>query len=163
MVTHKIKRLEDFLQLDIQEIEKELSEYTEDKWIKESKKEAIQLFKQASKRIPAYKDFLKNNSIDPDSIRTYEDFKHIPFTDKKNYIDKYPLHDLVWDGKLAKSLFINASSGSTGIPYYWPGAMDQVVQGSIIKEIIYKNNFQLDKKSTLMIICFGMGTWIAGQ
>lgn len=163
MITHKVTKLEDFLQIDIKKIEEEFTQKTEAAWQKESESEALQLFHDAAKRVPAYKQFLKKNNIEPARIKTYKDFQRVPYTDKKNYIDKYSLDQLVWDGKIENSLFINASSGSTGVPYYWPGSMDQVVQGSIIKEIIYKNNFQLDKRKTLLIICFGMGTWIAGS
>lgn len=162
MITHKVTTLDGYLNLDIRRIENEFKHRSEKEWQEESQNEALRLFKEAAKRVPAYKKFLKEHEVNPSSIKTYSDFQLVPYTDKKNYIDKYPLSELVWDGKVANSLFINASSGSTGKPYYWPGAMDQVVQGSIIKEMIYKNNFQLDTKSTLLIISFGMGTWIAG-
>ena len=34
--------------------------------------------------------------INADKILKFDDFTKVPFTDKKNYIDKYSLKDLVW-------------------------------------------------------------------
>lgn len=123
----------------------------------------LNLFRRASKLVPAYKDFLKRNKINPLSIKTFADFKKIPVTDKKNYVDNYKLADLVWDGNLSKNTLINSSSGTTGNPYFWPLDNIQIEEGEVIHEMIFKKYFQVDKKKTLLIITFGMGTWIAGM
>ncbi|MEK7071277.1 MAG: hypothetical protein AAB966_05725, partial [Patescibacteria group bacterium] len=101
----------------------------------------INLFFKAAKTVPAYKDFLKKNKIIPEKIFNFKDFEQIPFTDKKNYIDKYDIKDLVWDGDLSKNSLINSSSGTTGKPYYWPLDTHQIDEGEVIHEMIFKNNF----------------------
>jgi phenylacetate-CoA ligase len=123
---------------------------------------ALNIFKKASSRVPAYRDFLKRNKINPKQIRTAADFRQVPQTDKKNYIDNYDLRDLVWNGKIGDNFLINSSSGTTGKPYYWPLDEDQVEEGTEIHRIIFKDYFKVNKRKTLLLICFGMGTWIAG-
>lgn len=152
-----------FLQTDIKRLEKDIIEKDEKWWQEQGEIAALNLFHEAVKRIPAYKKFLNEHKITPENIKTYGDFQKVPYTDKKNYIDKYPLEELVWDGNVANNFVINASSGTMGASYFWPGSIDKIARGAIIKELVFKNNFHVDKKSTLLIICFGMGTWIAGS
>lgn len=129
----------------------------------QAQENAIKLFHKASLRVPAYKDFLKKNSIQSTTIKTYKDFAKIPYTDKKNYIDLYSLKDLSWDGDLSHAAVINSSSGTTGNLYYWPCSEDEYQEGAKIHEKIFIENFDISSKNTLVIICFGMGTWIAGM
>ncbi|HSX44186.1 MAG TPA: hypothetical protein VLE69_02720 [Candidatus Saccharimonadales bacterium] len=123
----------------------------------------LQLFRQAANRIPAYKDFLHKESIDPSKINTLEDFKQVTPVDKKNYLTKYPLKDLCWDGNLFDNRIISVSSGSTGEPFFWPRGDTQEQEGAWIHEQMYRDIFDIGNKSTLVVICFSMGTWIAGS
>lgn len=123
---------------------------------------AISLFHEAARRVPAYKQFLKEHKIRPSSIKTIEDFKSLPTVDKKNYLTKYPLQDLCWDGDAFSNQMVSVSSGSTGEPFFWPRGERQDIEGADMHERIYRDIFQTDKKSTLVVVCFSMGTWIAG-
>ena len=123
----------------------------------------LNLFKEVSTRVPAYKNFLKVHDVNPSSIRTIQDFRKLPIVDKKNYLTKYPLADLCWDGTLDHSRIISVSSGSTGEPFFWPRGVWQDQEGAQMHAQIYREIFAADKKSTLIIICFSMGTWIAGS
>jgi phenylacetate-CoA ligase len=124
---------------------------------------ALRLFHDMAKRVPAYRDFLSKNNIDPATIQTIKDFQTIPLIDKKNYLTQYPLADLCWDGTLADSRIISVSSGSTGIPFFWPRGKAQDVEGGWMHEQLYRKAFEVDKYSTLVVVCFSMGTWIAGS
>ena len=42
-------------------------------WEHEREKRSIALFHKVSKRVPAYKDFLKKNKIDPEKIKSWQD------------------------------------------------------------------------------------------
>lgn len=125
-------------------------------------KKALKLFNEAAIRVPAYKDFLKQNNINPKKIRTKTDFDQIPITNKENYLKKYPLKDLVWDSSLEKYYIMSSSSGSTGNPFFWPRGLYQEIEGAIQSELIYNNFFNLKDKKTLYVIGFAIGTWIAG-
>ena len=123
----------------------------------------LKLFKEASVRVPAYKDFLKHSGVNANLIRTIDDFKQLPVVDKKNYLTRYPLADLCWDGTLQHSKIISVSSGSTGEPFFWPRGDWQDREGVQLHARLYKEIFEADKKSTLVVVCFSMGTWIAGS
>lgn len=63
---------------------------------------------------PYYSDLFKKNSITPDSIKTIDDVKKLPFTTKEDLRSQYPY------GLLTRSLDdfvrLHASSGTTGTP-----------------------------------------------
>lgn len=125
-------------------------------------KKALGLFKSAAKRVPAYRHFLQKHGINPDKIYTYKDFKKIPLTDKKSYILQYPFRDLFFDFKIPPMVY--ASSGSSGKPTFWFRGDEQELVGGDLHEIIFKDIFDLEKKEpTLVIICFSMGVWVAGN
>lgn len=123
---------------------------------------ALALFRDCSVRVPAYKDFLNRNHINPDKVKTIEDFQQVPLVDKKNYLTQYSLAQLSWDGDLFNSRVLSVSSGSTGAPFFWPRGAEQDAEGAWMHEQIYRHIFQADQKSSLVVVCFSMGTWIAG-
>jgi phenylacetate-CoA ligase len=144
-------------------LESNLKNKPEEFWIKRGENRALQLFRLMSQRVPAYKDFLNKNKLNPKNIKTIKDFKKIPAINKDNYLRKYPLESLCWDGKLKeKSWTICSTSGSSGEPYYFPHDVYQDLQYSIVAELYLRTNFHIQKKSTLYIIGFIMGTWLGG-
>ncbi|EKD23862.1 MAG: hypothetical protein ACD_81C00165G0013 [uncultured bacterium] len=131
-------------------------------WEKEGQARALALFHDAAVRVPAYKDFLKKNKINHTKITTWEDFQSVPLTSKKDYLKKYPLEQLCWDGNLNKPLVFTATSGSTGEPFYFPRTEGVDKNAAIIHEFFLLNNTYNTKKPTLVIVAFGMGIWIGG-
>lgn len=130
--------------------------------MKQREKKSLALFKDAAKRVPAYKDFLKKNKINPDKINNWADFQSVPPIDKKNYLRQYPLEKLCWDGTLAKPLVFTSTSGSTGEPFYFPRGEQLDWQSSIAHEMFLKQGSVNQREPILVIVCFGMGVWIGG-
>lgn len=126
-------------------------------------KSALNLFYEVAERVPAYNHLLKSYSVSPKSIRRLADFKKLPIINKKNYLSKYPLKDFYWDGIIKNRYIISSSSGSTGIPFLWPRGEEQELEGAIMHELIFKEIFHSDKKSTLYVNCFSQGIWVAGH
>jgi phenylacetate-CoA ligase len=81
---------------------------------------ALALFHTVAASVPAYRAFLAERGIDPNTIQAADDFKTLPAITKQNYQSRYPLADLCRDGELASCDFIAVSSGSTGRPSFWP-------------------------------------------
>lgn len=149
--------------LDPISLEHKLINEDEDFWLRRGEKRVIQLFKDMSVRVPAYKDFLKKNHLDPDKINSVGDLKQVPSIDKYNYLREYPLEALCWDGEFKnKQWTIATTSGSTGEPFYFPREKDQDWQYAAMAELYLRCNFEIHKKSTLYIIAFPMGPWIGG-
>lgn len=123
---------------------------------------ALALFHAAAKRVPAYKDFLKKNGVRPDSVQTAADFAHVPHTNKQDYISQYDLRALSWDGTLDSATYISSSSGSTGVPFFWPRGEDQDNTVGRMLQRIYEDIFEAREGTTLFVDSFALGSWIAG-
>jgi phenylacetate-CoA ligase len=124
---------------------------------------ALGLFHEVARRVPAYQDFLRRHGVDAATVRTMADFRQLPLIDKANYLTQYPLHELTWDGSLEKLAMISVSSGSTGQPFFWPRGIEQDEEGAWFHEQLFRHIFEVEKRRTLLVICFSMGTWIAGS
>lgn len=122
----------------------------------------LQLFQEAARRIPAYKDFLKKNNISPSKIKTMKDFLSVPVMTKENYIHAYDYKSRVWDGTTKNEHMISSSSGTSGDPVFWPRDIQTVVEGAMYHEKIFDECFAMKKKNTLFINGFALGNWIAG-
>lgn len=124
--------------------------------------EALHTFRQAAQHVPAYKDFLSRNAIDPESIQTPEDFKRVPAVTKENYLKQYPLNELLIDGDVSKAHVISMSSGSSGTPFFWFRNEVATHDSVDLNETIFRHGYNSHEKNTLVILAFAMGTWIAG-
>ncbi|MFA6105408.1 MAG: phenylacetate--CoA ligase family protein [Patescibacteria group bacterium] len=122
---------------------------------------ALKQFHQMAERVPAYRDFLKKNKINHHKIKKIDDLKHVPWVDKENYLKKYKLSDLCWDGKM-KAPIISASSGSSGQPFFWPRSFNVEAETSYLYEFFIKHILGANKRKTLFINGFSMGIYIGG-
>ncbi len=142
---------------------KDLKKKPESFWLKRGEKRALKLFREMAERVPAYKDFLKKNRVDPEKILSAADLKKIPSISKDTYLRAYPLEKLMFDGIFDKKRWIfSVTSGSTGKPYYFPRQKEQDDQYALTAELYLLSQFEIDKKSTLYINGFAMGAWIGG-
>src|SRR5262245_60438943 len=90
-------------------------------WATQSDRRALALFKAMAARVPAYKDFLRKEHVNPAKIRTSADLVSVPSVTKNNYLRAYPWSKLCWDGGLDRSAAVfTCTSGSTGEPVYFP-------------------------------------------
>lgn len=127
-----------------------------------SRETYLQYFHFAAERVPAYKDFLKKNSIDHTKVKSYEDFQNVPWINKKNYLSNYSLRDLCVDGKLTQNTYMSVSSGSSGVPMLWPRGNYQQIETYITHELFLKDFFNIDNSKTLFINSYSMGMYVAG-
>lgn len=151
-----------FLKCDPEKTPRKFQNGTDRYWKQRGRNLSLKLFQEMASRVPAYKDFLRRNKIKKEKIKSDSDLQNVPPIDKPDYIDKYSLDQLCWDGKVDTSYMLSASSGSTGQPYFWPRSDEQTMHGAIVSEMIYRECFRMHESSTLCIISFGMGMWIAG-
>lgn len=134
-----------------------------DPLLREAEIKALDVFHQASQRVPAYKMFLSEMGVNPEAVKTIEDFKKLPIISKENYLRKYSAADLMWDGKQFSGDLISVSSGSSGEPYFWLRDQAQHNEAADIYIDLYKNAFDCANVPTLLVVCFSMGIWIAGS
>jgi len=120
----------------------------------------VTLFRHASKRVPAYGKFLSEQSVSADGVRP-TDFVDLPIVTKKNYLDCYPLSELLLDGSFDDADLISTSSGSSGDPFYWPRGEVAGSESAVQHEFIL-DHFDTRNRETLCVLAYAMGTWIAG-
>lgn len=144
-------------------LENQLRSRPPDHWAAAGERRALKLFHDMAGRVPAYRDFLRKHSINPQQIRTINDFAALPLVSKDNYLRHYPLEMLCWDGQFGKDGWvISTTSGSTGKPFYFPRQDTQDWQYAVTAELYLRANFNIQHKSTLYIVAFPMGAWIGG-
>lgn len=123
----------------------------------------LDLFQTAATSVPAYRDFLQQQGIDPATIQTLAAFQQLPLITKQNYLQQYPLAQLCRRGELESCDMIAVSSGSTGQPSFWARSVGDEFQIATRFEQIFHDSFQADQKRTLAVICFALGTWVGGM
>ncbi|MDP3093305.1 MAG: hypothetical protein Q8N16_00910 [bacterium] len=131
-------------------------------WEKIRGESVLNLFRLLSGQVPAYQDFLRNNKVKPENIKTVADLRLLPAIDKKNYLRRYPLSELTIDGRIDKPLVFTSTSGATGTPFYFHRSFDLDLQTSVIHELFYLQGQYEKEEPVLVIVCFGMGVWIGG-
>jgi phenylacetate-CoA ligase len=132
-------------------------------WERQGRKKALNIFYEAAEKVPAYKRFLKLKGVNSEEIKSFEDFQKIPIMDKKNYILKNPFKDTCLEGKVEKMYAFSTSSGSEGNPTVWPRLVEQDKMLPNYWECFFIQNWNIDEKSTLVIITMALGNWIAGM
>jgi phenylacetate-CoA ligase len=129
------------------------------------RKKVLRIFREASETVPAYRDLLQAHGIDAKSVRDWEGFQTLPLLDKNSYLiphQDHPEH-LCVGGRLDACYAITRSSGTTGHPIFWPWIERQDASTVRGMETMWVNFWDVDKVSTLIIICFDLGMWGAGE
>ncbi len=122
---------------------------------------SLDLFRKAAHELPAYGAFLKSKNFDPKTVKSIKDFKTVPVTGKKSYLQNSTRDKLIWKNNQIAPLWFCSTSGSTGEPYYFPRTDDIAARGAQFVEDFLKYS-SYGQGRTLVILGFGMGVWIGG-
>ncbi len=131
-------------------------------WSRVQKAHLSLLFKRMSLGVPAYRRFIHSSGARRAQFRIPRDFTSVPVMSKANYLKKNAFQDLFWDGSLRTPQVLTSTSGSTGKPTYFARSFEVDERSSFIHELIFRTSSLKEDKSTLVIVCFGMGVWIGG-
>jgi len=130
------------------------------------RRKALALFHKASRLVPAYRDFLAANGVDPRKVRTFGDFEEmVPFTSKENYVKKYPLAARCVLGRLPGKGTMDESAGTCASPTNWVHSIDEedFYFGVNRLSIPYLFSLHRGSKSAVFINGYAMGAWAGGQ
>ncbi|SEH00023.1 phenylacetate-CoA ligase [Nonomuraea solani] len=120
----------------------------------------VELFRQVAATVPAYRRFLVEQGVEVADVVTLEDFARLPMTSKESYTRRHPLPDLCRDGRIGDMIAV--SSGSTGVPGFWPRSVsDERVIAERFEEV-FRDSFGARERRTLAVVCFALGTWVGG-
>lgn len=107
---------------------------------------------------PFYAKKFKDAGVEPDDIKTMEDFRKLPFTRKPELRQAYPLDiQAVPDEEIVR---IHSSSGTTGLPIIIPYTKQDVEDWAIMFERCYK--MAGITNTDRIHITPGYGLWTAG-
>ncbi|MGH3936311.1 MAG: phenylacetate--CoA ligase family protein [Pseudonocardiaceae bacterium] len=129
----------------------------------EPEQRALALFESVVATVPAYRTFLAEHGIDPAAVRTTDDFRTLPLLTKDNYLRRHPLAQLCRGGELVGCDMIAVSSGSTGEPTFWPRSVADEFAVATRFEQVFHDSFDADRRATLAVVCFALGTWVGGM
>jgi phenylacetate-CoA ligase len=153
----------DYLAANVTELEQRWAARSDEEWERAGAAAAVRLFRQAASRVPAYASFLCDHGVDVAGIQTPADFALVPATTKSTYVDAYPLCSRMWDGDVGTAALVHASSGTTGEPYYWPCGTEELARSAVLYELVFTRGYGCGSGRSLLLVCFGMGTWVAGS
>jgi phenylacetate-coenzyme A ligase PaaK-like adenylate-forming protein len=153
----------DYLAADVTALERRWAALSDDEWQVTGAAAAVRLFGQAAARVPAYARFLRDQGVDAGGVHTPEDLALVPPTTKSTYFDAYPLRDRMWDGDAGTAALVHASSGTTGEPRYWPCGTEELARSAVLYELVFTRSYGCGTGRSLLLVCFGMGTWVAGS
>ncbi|MEP9416978.1 hypothetical protein ABLE92_21940 [Gordonia sp. VNQ95] len=124
---------------------------------------AVAVTERARRRVPAYADFLRRNGVDPCDRVDAASFTRLPEMTKDNYLTHYPQPERYWDGRLTEATVWSSSSGSSsGVPTQFGRGALALDQSAAMYDRIFTASFASQSRTTLLINCFAMGTWIGG-
>lgn len=122
----------------------------------------LNLFRDCVERVPAYRQFLHDHGVDPKQVHTFQDFQRLPLVSKVNYMQAYSLPERCFGGDLRGADRVAVSSGSTGIPTFWPRSAAYELEVAVRFEQVFQDSFAADKRLTLAVVCFALGNWVGG-
>lgn len=123
----------------------------------------LALFREVAADVPAYRELLQAHRVDPAAVRTREDFARLPLLTKDGYVRRYPLAARCRGGDLSTCDFVAVSSGSTGEPTFWPRFVSDELAVASRFEHVFHDCFEADRRRTLSVVCFPLGTWVGGM
>jgi phenylacetate-CoA ligase len=124
---------------------------------------ALRLFQEVAQTVPAYRRFLEEQGVQPETIQSPCAFQSLPLVSKASYLRRYPLSDLCRGGRLEQCDMIAVSSGSTGEPTFWPRFLSDELRIAVRFEQVFRDSFRADEQRTLAVVCFALGTWVGGM
>jgi phenylacetate-CoA ligase len=140
----------------------ELAGVPEHVWLRRGRGNALAAFRRAARSVPAYRAFLREHSIVPSDIRTFDDFLRLPTTSKENYLLRHDLVELMPGGRLDGACVVTRSSGYSGEPIFWPTLKRQSGKAILGMEAFY-SLFGIAERLTLALVTFALSSHSAGQ
>lgn len=123
--------------------------------------ESIRLFSRAKHKVKAYRQVLVESGLETFSPSSLDDWRKLPVLDKKTYINRFSPEHLSPNDQIASAA--HASSGSSGQATYWFRGPKHKQIGTAYYSRIVDDVLQIPRsQSTLVVVCFAMGIWVAG-
>jgi len=122
-----------------------------------SARRAAAMFFRARRRVPAYRDFLRERGAGAP-----RHFSDVPVTDKESYVKRWPLPALCQGGRLpSRGAVIDESSGSSGTASNWVrGAAERRATRRLIQ---FAARATFGTAPFVLLNAFALGPWATGM
>ncbi len=116
---------------------------------------------RAVRRVPGYRAYLREQGVSVERLVPAGILEKLPETDKRNYVDRYPLVERCLNGTIPfRGTTIDESSGSTGTPYNW-------IRSEAERHVAHRNisffaRYCFGAEPLVTINAFSMGAWATG-
>jgi len=118
----------------------------------------LQAFQRAATQVPAYRELLQREEIDPAQITSAEEFtRTVPVLDKQMVFADNALRDLCVGGTLDGIGAFYSSSGHSGVFSFGVETWEELGKAALSLEFILDTMFSVFKRKTLLINCLPMG------
>lgn len=119
--------------------------------------EVLASFRGAAERVPAYRTLLAEAGVSARSIRTADDFRRLPVTEKANTFRRFPIEELCLDGRLGRLGSVLTSSGHSGVFAF--GLTEAEALPATVRWVddLLDALFEVRRRRTLLINCLPMG------
>ncbi len=126
-----------------------------------SRRRAERVAWRAVARVPAYRSYIRSADVDVGRLVPWGILSHLPETDKRSYVDRYPLAERCLAGRLLfQGTTIDESSGATGVPYNW--IRSQRERHVAHRNISFFARYCFGSEPLVTINAFSMGAWATG-
>jgi phenylacetate-CoA ligase len=123
-----------------------------------SRERAAATAEHAARRVPAYREVLREHGIDPSRVPA---FRQLPETDKASYVDRWSMAERCLDGAIPlPGTTIDESSGSTGTPYNWVRSAEE--RRHVRRMIAFFARYAFGDEPLVVLNAFSMGAWATG-
>jgi phenylacetate-CoA ligase len=121
-------------------------------------KRALEAFRRAAARVPAYQDLLAEHGVAPGDIRAIGDLtRRCPVLTKETTFGRFSLHELCQPGALDQLAAVVTSSGQGGRLAFGLTTRAQARRGRRDIDLALEYAFGVDQRRTLLINCLPMG------
>jgi phenylacetate-CoA ligase len=129
----------------------------------ESVRLALEAFRRATKRVPAYRVLLDEAGVRPEDVQTLRDFSQLPVLEKATTFQRFDLTQLCVDGDLGRLGAVLTSSGHSGNFAFGLTESDALPRAAAWIDNILDSLFHVRTRPTLLINCLPMGVKVATQ
>jgi phenylacetate-CoA ligase len=137
-----------------------LRSISSEKLRRRSRQQALRAFGRAAARTAAYRQILQHAGVKADTIRSPEDFRSLPLTDKQSLFGAHDIRSLCVDGRVDDLACVYTSSGHSKKFSFGLETHKQMHRGAEDLDLMLELYLGVSKTPTLLVNALPMGVQV---